>query len=62
MFVDLKNKSFERLKFEERMKDEKLVNPSSNFYNKPYEYGIAIYAYYLCFKCKKPYFGGHKDC
>ena len=23
---------------------------------------MAIYAYFLCFKCKKPYFGGRKDC
>ena len=23
---------------------------------------MAIYCYYLCFKCKQPYFGGAKDC
>lgn len=23
---------------------------------------MAIYAYFMCFKCKKPYFGGRKDC
>ena len=23
---------------------------------------MAIYCYYMCFKCKKPYFGGAKDC
>ena len=23
---------------------------------------MAIYAYFLCFKCKAPYFGGRKDC
>lgn len=23
---------------------------------------MAIYSYYLCFKCKTPYFGGLKDC
>lgn len=22
----------------------------------------ASYAYYMCFKCKKPYFGGRRDC
>ena len=26
------------------------------------EYALAIYAYYECFKCKKPYFGGLKNC
>ena len=23
---------------------------------------MAIYSYYLCFKCKNPYYGGLKDC
>lgn len=23
---------------------------------------MAIYAYFMCFKCKQPYFGGLKDC
>ena len=38
----------------------------SNFYkttnNKPLEYAMEIYSYYMCFKCNKPYFGGLKDC
>lgn len=62
MFEDIKKKSMERLKFEERLKDEKLVNIKSQYHNKPLEYALAIYAYYCCYKCKKPYFGGHKDC
>lgn len=28
-FEDIKKKSMERLKFEERLKDEKLINPGS---------------------------------
>lgn len=23
---------------------------------------MAIYSYYMCFKCKEPYYGGLKDC
>ena len=23
---------------------------------------MAIYSYYMCFKCKNPYYGGLKDC
>jgi E3 ubiquitin-protein ligase MYCBP2 len=23
---------------------------------------MGTFSYYLCFKCKKPYFGGRKDC
>lgn len=51
-----------RLKFEELMKDEKLTNPESPYYQKPEIYSMAIYAYFECFKCKKPYFGGRKNC
>lgn len=54
--------SRERLKFEECEKDDKLVNKDSPYFNKPSEYAMAIYAYFLCFKCKNPYFGGRKNC
>ena len=23
---------------------------------------MAIYSYYMCYKCKEPYYGGLKDC
>lgn len=26
------------------------------------EDALDIFAFYQCFKCKKPYFGGKKDC
>jgi E3 ubiquitin-protein ligase MYCBP2 len=50
------------LKFENRHNDEKLIKPESQYFNKPTEYAMAIFSYYLCCKCKKPYFGGLKDC
>lgn len=62
LFKDIKWKAHERLKYENRLKDEKLVTESSPYYNKPDEYAYAIYSYYQCFKCKKPYFGGLKSC
>lgn len=54
--------SLERLKFEECEKDEKLIDPKSPYFKKPNEYAMAIYAYFECFKCKNPYFGGRKNC
>jgi len=42
----IKKQSMERLKFEERLKDDKLVNKSSPYFNKPLEYAIAIYSYF----------------
>ncbi|KAL4460977.1 hypothetical protein ABPG74_016449 [Tetrahymena malaccensis] len=62
LYENIKKKSLDRLKFEERLKDEKLNDPHSPYYNQPQEYAMAIYAYFMCFKCKKPYFGGLKDC
>jgi len=46
MCEDIKKKSLERLKFEDRLKDEKLNDPKAPYFNKPVEYAIAIYAYY----------------
>lgn len=62
LYKDIRWKAHERLKYEGRTKDEKLVTQSSDYYNKPEDYAFAIYSYYQCFKCKKPYFGGLKRC
>ncbi len=62
LYKDIQNKSLERLKYEKREKDEKLVLRGSPYFQKPAEYAMAIYSYYECFKCKKPYFGGLKSC
>ena len=45
-----------------KTRDSKLVSVNSIFYNKPEEYSMAIYSYYMCYKCQKPYYGGLKDC
>lgn len=62
IYEKIKSKCAERLKFEGCEKDDKLINPSSPFYDKPTEYALAIFAYYQCYKCKEPYFGGRKAC
>ena len=51
-----------RLQNEGRLKDERLSDPSDPFFEKPLEYALAIYSYYQCFSCKKPYFGGLRSC
>jgi E3 ubiquitin-protein ligase MYCBP2 len=58
LFDDIKRRSLERLKFEGLDKSDRITNPESAFFNKPLEFAIGTYAYYQCFKCKKPYFGG----
>lgn len=51
-FEDIKKKSMDRLKHEERDKDERLKTIGDPFYNRPIEYAMTIYSYYECFKCK----------
>ena len=35
---------------------------TSFYYNNLQDYAMHKCAYYICFKCQKPYFGGLKDC
>lgn len=32
------------------------------FYQNPTGYALKRYCYYMCFKCKKPYYGGERAC
>lgn len=62
-YDDVKKKCLERLKYEEREKnDKKLTEKTCIWYGKPLEYSLALYSYYECFKCKTSYFGGLKAC
>ena len=42
--------------------DKKLTDKDSEFFGKELEFSLAIYAFFECHKCKKPYFGGRKNC
>ena len=48
--------------FEVVKKDPRLSNKGDPYFGKTLEYGLHKCAYYLCFKCKKPYFAGLRDC
>jgi E3 ubiquitin-protein ligase MYCBP2 len=43
-------------------KDLTLSDKVSPYYNNPEKYAMTIYAYFQCFKCNEPYFGGRKSC
>jgi E3 ubiquitin-protein ligase MYCBP2 len=62
LYEEIKKKALERIKFEGLDKDKRLHDPADKFYNKPEEYAMTRLCYYMCFKCKKPYFGGLKNC
>ena len=52
----------ERMKIEGIDKDPRLANPSDPYYGKTLEYAMHKISYYLCSKCKNPYFAGLRDC
>ena len=62
LYNQIEKKSLMRLKNEKRDQDERLQDPQDPFFFKPQEYAMAIYSYYMCFSCNKPYFGGLKSC
>ncbi len=53
LYDDVKRKSMMRLEYENQMKCDTLTSPSSKFYQKPLDYAMWKYAYYVCHKCKK---------
>ena len=52
----------ERAKLDGLEKDEKFKDKNYAYYNDLVGYAMYKCAYYMCFKCKQPYFGGMKDC
>lgn len=52
----------ERIKFEGLDKHDRLKDPNDIYYNNPMKYGFDKILYCMCYKCKKPYFTGLKDC
>ena len=58
----VKDMAIKRISYEGLYKDARLKDPKDRYYNKLEEYALARLSYYMCFKCKKPYFGGLKSC
>ena len=53
----LRGKALMRLKYESKDKAPELSNPESRWFKDPEGYAEDLFAYYECFKCKKPYYG-----
>eukprot|EP01080_Neovahlkampfia_damariscottae_P012824 gene12824-7175_t len=54
--------SLARLKFEKLENTEEISGEKGRFYKNPTGYAMFNFAYYQCFECSKPYFGGMKRC
>ncbi|XP_019855060.1 PREDICTED: E3 ubiquitin-protein ligase MYCBP2-like isoform X1 [Amphimedon queenslandica] len=62
LYSDVTRKCLLRLEYENQTKCEAVTSPTSKFYQKPQEYAMWKYAYYVCYKCKKAYYGGEAHC
>jgi Ring finger domain len=59
---DVSTKALERAKHEGIDKDPRLSDQNDPYYQNLQKWALFKLAYYQCFKCKGPYFGGLKDC
>lgn len=55
-------KALQRLRYEGLENDPHVTDASSPYHNNPGKYAMDIFAYYPCYKCKLPYFGGRREC
>ncbi|XP_046701608.1 E3 ubiquitin-protein ligase MYCBP2 isoform X17 [Silurus meridionalis] len=62
LYEDVRRKALMRLEYEGLHKSEAITMPGARFYNDPAAFAMNRYAYYVCYKCKKAYFGGEARC
>lgn len=58
----VRSQALKRLEAEGRTADPEVAEPGARFYGQPQDYAMQRYAYYLCSKCGRPYFGGLREC
>ncbi|KAK7153725.1 hypothetical protein R3I94_007181 [Phoxinus phoxinus] len=62
LYEDVRRKALMRLEYEGLHKSEAITMSGARFHNNPAGFAMNRYAYYVCFKCKKAYFGGEARC
>jgi len=60
--LDIRKRATARLTFEGLDKDEAFTSPTGRYYGRKEDYAMDRFAYYKCFKCQVPYFGGRRQC
>ena len=50
------------LKIEGMLEDDALKNKNSEFFEKPEEYSLKVFDFFVCFDCSVPYYGGKHEC
>jgi len=59
---DVEEKALRRLRELGLMNSDDIVKPGGPYYQKPLEYAMHRFSYFMCYKCKKPYYGGERVC
>ncbi|XP_035827428.1 E3 ubiquitin-protein ligase MYCBP2 isoform X3 [Aplysia californica] len=59
---DVRRKALMRLEYEGLDRAEAITTPGARFYQDPAGFAMERYAYYVCFKCNKAYYGGEARC
>ncbi|XP_035248710.1 E3 ubiquitin-protein ligase MYCBP2 isoform X4 [Anguilla anguilla] len=62
LYEDVRRKALMRLEYEGLHKSEAITTPGARFHDDPAGFAMNRYAYYVCYKCKKAYFGGEARC
>ncbi|XP_023712844.2 E3 ubiquitin-protein ligase MYCBP2 [Cryptotermes secundus] len=62
LYEDVRRKALMRLEYEGLHKVEAITSPGARFHNDPASYAMDRYAYYVCYKCNKAYYGGEARC
>lgn len=62
LYEDVRRKALMRLEYEGLHKAESTFGPGGRYHEDPAAYAMERYAYYVCYKCQKAYYGGEARC
>ncbi|XP_026670208.1 E3 ubiquitin-protein ligase MYCBP2-like [Ceratina calcarata] len=62
LYEDVRRKALMRLEYEGLHKAEAAFGASGRYHQDPAAYAMERYAYYVCYKCQKAYYGGEARC
>jgi len=62
LFQDVQRKALLRLQYDGLENAPAITESGGQFFEDPAGFALARYAYYICHKCGKPFFGGERVC
>lgn len=62
LYEDVRRKALMRLEYEGLLQAEAITTVGARFHGNPSGFALDRYAYYVCYKCSKAYYGGEVRC